>query len=74
MSLATFPSPWMTEEHRLLQDAVARFMAERWVPRAAEFRAAGRMGPGVWREAAAQGLLCASTPAEYGPRPPCSRA
>jgi long-chain-acyl-CoA dehydrogenase len=66
MSLPNFPSPWMTEEHRLLQDAVARYMAERWVPRAAEFRAAGRMPPEAWREAAASGLLCASTPAEYG--------
>ena len=66
MSLPVFPSAWMSEEHRQLQDSVARYMAERWVPRAAEFRAAGRMPPEVWREAAANGLLCASTPAEYG--------
>jgi long-chain-acyl-CoA dehydrogenase len=66
MSLPVFPSSWMGEEHHQLQDSVARYMAERWVPRAAEFRAAGRMPPEVWREAAANGLLCASTPAEYG--------
>ena len=66
MSLPVFPSPWMTEEHRMLQDTVARYMAERWVPRAAEFRAAGRMPPETWREAGANGLLCVSTPAEYG--------
>jgi len=66
MSLANFPSPWMSEEHRALQDSVARFMADRWVPRAAEFRAEGRMGPAVWREAGANGLLCTSTPEAYG--------
>ena len=66
MSLANFPSAWITEEHRMLQDSVARFMAERWVPRAAEFRAAGKMGPEVWREAGANGLLCTSTPEAYG--------
>jgi long-chain-acyl-CoA dehydrogenase len=50
----------------MLQDAARRYIAEKWVPRAAEFRAAGRMGPEVWREAAANGLLCASTPEAYG--------
>ncbi len=66
MSLPNFSSPWMNEEHRALQDAAARYIADKWVPRAAEFRAAGRMGPEVWRDAAANGLLCASTPEAYG--------
>lgn len=64
--LSTFPSPWMAEEHHALEASVARYMAERWVPRAAEFRAAGRMPPETWRDAAAHGLLCVSVPAEYG--------
>jgi acyl-CoA dehydrogenase len=66
MSLPLFPSPWMTDEHRMLQESVARYIGERWVPRAAEFRDAGRMPPEVWREAAANGLLCVSTPEAYG--------
>jgi acyl-CoA dehydrogenase len=66
VSLPSFPSPWITDEHRMLQDSVARYIAERWVPRAAEFRQAGLMGPEVWREAGAHGLLCASTPEAYG--------
>ncbi len=66
MSLPLFPSAWMTDEHRAYQDMVARYMTERWVPRAAEFRAAGRMEPAVWREAGAHGLLCASTPEAWG--------
>jgi long-chain-acyl-CoA dehydrogenase len=56
----------MTEEHRMLQDAAARYIADKWVPRAAEFRALGLMPPEVWREAAAAGLLCVSTPEAYG--------
>jgi long-chain-acyl-CoA dehydrogenase len=66
MSLPLFPSAWMTDEHRMLQDSVARFFRERWVPRAAEWRAAGIVGPEVWREAGEQGLLCLAMPEAYG--------
>ncbi len=66
MTLPNFPSPWITEEHRLLQETAARYIADKWVPRAAEFRAAGKLGPEVWREAGANGLLCVSTPEAYG--------
>ena len=66
MSLPSFPSAWMSEDHRLFADVAARYIAERWVPRAAEFRAAGRMGPELWRDAGANGLLCASMPEAYG--------
>ena len=66
MTLPLFPSSWMTDEHRMLQDAAARYIADKWVPRAAEFRAAGRFDAATWREAGANGLLCASTPTEYG--------
>jgi len=66
MALPSFPSAWMTDEHLMLQDSVRRFMADRWVPRAAEFREAGLMGPDTWREAGANGLLCVGMPEEYG--------
>ena len=66
MSLPLFPSAWMTDEHRMLQESAARYIADKWVPRAAEFRALGLMPPEVWREAAANGLLCVSTPEAYG--------
>jgi long-chain-acyl-CoA dehydrogenase len=66
MSLPLFESTWMTEEHRMLQDNAARYIADKWVPRAAEFRDRGLMPPEVWREAAANGLLCVSTPEAYG--------
>lgn len=66
MSLPLFPSAWMRDDHRALQDSVVRYIAECWTPRAAEFRAAGRFPPQAWRDAGANGLLCVSTPTEYG--------
>ncbi len=64
--LPLFVSSWMTDEHRMLQDSVARYIAGKWVPRAAEFRAARSMDAAVWRDAGASGLLCVSTPEAYG--------
>ena len=66
MSLPLFPSSWISDEHAMLQDAVARFFKERWVPRAAEWREAGMMGRDTWLEAGAQGLLCTAVPEQYG--------
>ena len=66
MSLPLFPSPWMNEEHRTLQSSVARFFNDKWVPQAAAWREAGMMPRSTWNEAGAQGLLCLSTPVEYG--------
>jgi len=66
MPIANFPSAWMSEDHRALQDAVARFFKDRWVPQAAAWREAGLMPRETWREAGAQGLLCAAMPEAYG--------
>ena len=66
MTIANFPSAWMDEEHRALEDAARRFFTERWVPQAAAWREAGRLPPEAWREAGAQGLLCAAMPEAYG--------
>ncbi|WIT09752.1 acyl-CoA dehydrogenase family protein [Paucibacter sediminis] len=66
MSLPLFPSSWMNDEHRMLQDSVARFFKERWVPRAAEWREGGMMGRDTWLEAGANGLLCTGIPEAYG--------
>ncbi len=66
MAIANFPSAWMDEEHRALEDAARRFFTERWVPQAAAWRDAGRLPHEAWREAGAQGLLCAAMPEAYG--------
>ncbi|MEJ6006311.1 acyl-CoA dehydrogenase family protein [Paucibacter sp. AS339] len=65
-ALPLFPSSWISEEHRMLQDSVARFFKQEWVPRAAEWREAGMMGRDTWLQAGANGLLCASMPEQYG--------
>lgn len=64
--LPLFPSPWLRDDHAALQEAAARFYRERWVPQAAAWRAAGKLPREAWREAGAQGLLCAAMPEEYG--------
>ena len=66
MAIANFPSAWMNDEHRALEDAARRFFTERWVPQAAAWREAGRLPHEAWREAGAQGLLCAAMPEAYG--------
>ena len=66
MPLPLFESTWMSAEHRLLRDSAARFFTERWQPRAAGWRSGGMMERDTWREAGAQGLLCAAMPEQWG--------
>jgi long-chain-acyl-CoA dehydrogenase len=56
----------MSDEHRALEDAARRFFTERWVPQAAAWGEAGRLPMDAWREAGAQGLLCAAMPEAFG--------
>ncbi len=64
--LPLFPSPWLRDDHAQLADAAARFFAERWEPQMPAWRAAGLMPRSAWREAGAQGFLCAAMPEAYG--------
>jgi acyl-CoA dehydrogenase len=66
MAIHNFPSAWLDEELSMLRDASTRFFTERWQPRAAGWRKAGMMERESWREAGAQGLLCAGMPEAYG--------
>ncbi len=66
MTLANFPSAWMDDEHRALQDSTRRYINDKWVPEAVAWRAAGIVPKAAWREAAANGLLCMAMPVEYG--------
>jgi acyl-CoA dehydrogenase len=66
MALPNLPSPWVTDELVQLRDAAARFFGERWVPQAAAWRKTGLMPRDTWREAGAQGLLCAGMPEAHG--------
>jgi acyl-CoA dehydrogenase len=66
MAIHNFSSAWLDEELSMLRDASTRFFTERWQPRAAGWRKAGMMERDSWREAGAQGLLCAGMPQAYG--------
>ncbi|MES2090616.1 MAG: acyl-CoA dehydrogenase family protein [Pseudomonadota bacterium] len=66
MAIQNFPSTWMTDEHKMLQESAARFFKEQWGPKDEAWRHAGMMDRQAWLDAGANGFLCASTPEAYG--------
>lgn len=55
-----------SDEHDLFRANVRRFVREEVAPHADAWRARGYIDRDLWRKAGALGLLCASTPEEYG--------
>lgn len=66
MPIQNFESTWMTDEHKMLLESATRFFKEQWGPKDEAWRAQGMMDREAWRDAGANGFLCASMPEEYG--------
>ena len=66
MPIQNFEATWMTDEHKMVFESAKRFMTEQWGPKDEAWRHAGVMDHQAWRDAGANGFLCASTPEQYG--------
>ena len=64
--LAVENPSWMTEDVRLFEDGVAKFLEREAVPNAEKYYANHQVDRALWNKAGEAGLLCVSTPEDYG--------
>jgi acyl-CoA dehydrogenase len=66
INIAAFESPWMTEELKILEDAVTTFYQREMVPHIDKWETNGVVDHDPWHKAGEAGILCASISEEYG--------
>ena len=57
---------WMTEDLRIFEDGVAKFMEREVAPNQERYMKQQGVDRALWKKAGEYGLLCASLPEEYG--------
>ncbi len=65
-TLAVEAPDWMTEDLRIFEDGVAKFMEREVAPNQEHYIKQQGVDRALWKKAGEQGLLCASMPEEYG--------
>ena len=65
MSIDTFKSNWMTEEHEMVYESALK-MFQSWEAKDEQWRENGKIDREAWNEAGEMGFLCASMPEQYG--------
>ncbi len=66
MNLELEAPGWMTEDLRIFEDGVAKFMEREVVPHFDRYIKQQKVDRSLWELAGANGLLCPSMPEEYG--------
>ena len=64
--MATYQSPWETDETRAFRKTIRAFIDAEFVPHQARWREQGHADPGVWVKAGAVGMLLPDFPLECG--------
>jgi acyl-CoA dehydrogenase len=57
---------WMTEDLRIFEDGVAKFLEREAVPNAEKYLKNHQVDRALWNQAGEAGLLCTEVPEEYG--------
>ncbi|HVZ68789.1 MAG TPA: acyl-CoA dehydrogenase family protein [Rhizomicrobium sp.] len=65
-ALAVETPSWMTEDLRIFEDGVAKFMEREVAPNQERYMKQQGVDRALWKKAGEHGLLCASMPEEYG--------
>lgn len=58
--------PWLTEDHRIFQESVRRFVNKEIVPNIDRWEEERQVPREVWRKMGSQGFLCPCLPEAYG--------